>query len=28
MLTIKKEIAVYQKKKQQRAAKDAVFRQK
>lgn len=28
MLTIKKEIAVYEKKKQQRAAKDAVFRQK
>jgi len=28
MLTIKKEIAVYQKKKEQRAAKDAVYRQK
>jgi len=26
MLTIKKEIAVYEKKKQVRAAKDAVFR--
>jgi len=28
MLTIKKEIAVYQKKKQLRAAKDAAFRKK
>jgi len=28
MLTIKKEIAVYQKKKEERAAKNAVFRQK
>jgi hypothetical protein len=28
MLTIKKEIAVYEKKKEQRAAKDAVYRQK
>jgi hypothetical protein len=28
MLTIKKEIAVYEKKKEQRAAEDAVYRQK
>jgi hypothetical protein len=28
MLTIKKEIAVHEKKKKERAAKDAVFRQK